>query len=150
MLRVSYKSKRLFRFIALAAALILAAAACGQESHKTEIDLNGHAIIWAGYADADQKLKEPYDETELCLTGHSLTTRPGYAYVIVIDGSFKCNGVLARGCAELSGNTIYMDSEYLYTSVFVHEVIHWETGMGNEFHGTAQFNYCTVPDIGTV
>lgn len=135
-------SKGLFRFGAVLAVLIVFFAACGRESHKTEIDLNGHAIVWSGYADGDPNLKKLFDETVVCLTGHSMTTRPGYAFVIVIDGSFKCNGVLARGCAELSGATIYMDKEYLYSTVFVHEVIHWETGMGNEFHDTAQFNYC--------
>lgn len=115
---------------------------CGREEKKTEIDLNGHSIVWAAYADRDERLKGQFDLTVACLQENRMNTRPGYAFVVVVSGSFRCNGVLARGCAELNGKSIYMDREYLYTSVFAHEVVHWETGMGNEFHDSAQFTVC--------
>ena len=63
--------------------------------------------------------------------------------VFVVDGTFNCSGVLARGCAEIGGTSIYITQEYLYTTVFTHEAIHWETGMGNEYHNSPRFTLCS-------
>jgi hypothetical protein len=137
------------RFPLIAALILLAAlAACGSDRAENDynITLNGHAVIWVGYASADEKLKGELDATVVCLRANGLRTRPGEPLVIVVDGTFNCNGVLARGCAQIGGSAIYITKEYLYTAVFAHEVVHWETGMGNEFHDTPQFEACCDRD----
>jgi hypothetical protein len=117
-------------------------AGCGLETRDPNIDLNGRAVLWAGYVDTDSLLKQDFDTAVVCLKRNGLPTRQGYPLVVVVDGTFLCNGILARGCANISGFTLYLDREYLYTPVFTHEVVHWETGMGNDYHGTTQFNVC--------
>jgi hypothetical protein len=83
-----------------------------------------------------------------CLRASGLPIRPGDPLVIVVDGTFNCDGILARGCAQIGGSSIYITKEYLYTDVFSHEVVHWETGMGNEYHNTPQFEACcTIRDL---
>ena len=68
--------------------------------------------------------------------------------VIVVDGTFNCNGLLAHGCTEIAGMSTYITKKYLYTIGFTHEVVHWETGMGNEYHDTPVFeSCCTVHDM---
>jgi hypothetical protein len=132
--------------IARIAALCLLAAlgSCGFDSAKNEynITLNGHSVVWAGYASSDQRLKGGLDAAVVCLRANGLRTRPGDPLVIVVDGTFNCNGILARGCAQIGGASIYITEEYLYTAVFTHEIVHWETGMGNEYHNTPLFETC--------
>lgn len=136
------------RVLAVLCALpgFLFAAGGGSEEQAADynITLNGHAIVWAGYADADPSLKKNVDATTACLRANSLVTRPGYPLVIVVDGTFNCNGILARGCAQIGGTSVYVTEDYLYTTVFTHEVVHWETGMGNEYHNTPQFTVCST------
>ncbi|OGW37759.1 MAG: hypothetical protein A2010_07300 [Nitrospirae bacterium GWD2_57_9] len=132
--------------LCIPAALIALLAACGaDEQTPVRIDLQGNSVVWTGFADSDPELKTRVDEAVTCLRMNRLTIRPGYPYLLVIDGVFSCNGVLARGCTDMNSGSIYMDSRYLETSVFVHEVVHWETGMGNGYHDTQQFN-CCIPD----
>ena len=121
---------------------------CGRDgkSDNYNISLNGHAIVRAVYANNDPGLKDRLDATVACLLGSGQRTRHGYPLVLVVDGIFNCNGVAARGCAEIEGTSIYMTEQYLYTAVFAHEVVHWETGMGNEYHGTPQFTHCCPED----
>lgn len=133
------------RFRRIVALCVLAAiAACGSDRDKNDynITLNGHAIVWVGYASADQKLKGELDATVACLRASGLQTRPGYPMVIVVDGTVDCSGIDANGCTEIGGLSIYISKQYLYTNVFSHEVVHWETGMGNEYHDTPVFESC--------
>ncbi len=124
--------------------LLLPLGSCGndQKGASYNITLNGHAVVWAGYADADPRLKGSVDATVSCLRANGLATRPGYPMVQVVDGIFNCDTVLARGCTEIGGSSIYITRDYLYTGVFTHEVVHWETGMGNEYHTAPQFTLC--------
>lgn len=129
--------------LCIAAALLALQFSCGADEQKpVDIDLQGHSVIWAGFADSDRELKTRVDEAVLCLRMNGLTIRPGYPYLLVINGTFACNGVFARGCTDMNSGSIYIDSRYLETFVFVHEVVHWETGMGNGYHDTEQFSCC--------
>ncbi len=139
---MSIHQRNLRRALATGSLLILLAGCGSDSSTSARINLNGHAVIWSGPADADPDLKERFDATVVCLQQNVLPTRRGYPHVVVIDGVFLCNGVAAEGCTELNGFTIYMDKQYLYTRVFNHEVVHWETGMSDAYHDMTQFNLC--------
>lgn len=141
-LRICFSS---FSRIGLLCAALALGSSCGQEKNTTanyNITLNGRAVVWAGYAFTDPRLMRDLDATVGCLRSNGLRTRAGYPLVIVVDGPFNCNGILARGCTEIGGTSIYITKQYLYTTVFTHEVVHWETGMGNEYHDTPVFESC--------
>lgn len=134
-------------------AFCLFVAGCGQEQ-KSDVDISMTTVVWQGYINEDPQMLKYFDETTSCLETYGYSYN-GYPYVFITAGEFNCGGEIGTaGCANSSTNKIYIQVDWSChsvldsscpTDVLKEEIIHWETGKGNEYLSEPFFHNCKFP-----
>lgn len=130
--------------------LILLLCGCGAKTTinttRPSVDISTIHIEWQGNI-LESAYTKVFEDTEKCLHddyGYEYKTNPPTLYILT-DKEIICGDTLVvlGGCFDIMTNSIFVGQIISSSGYPVnHEVVHWMTGRGNDFHYSGPFYSC--------